>query len=125
MRQGSLSVLFALCLLTPTLQAQEPESQPAAEPAVALDQRRGDNPRQVADAAESLSEAVAMEKAQLVLLREENLRLKALLQQQTKPAFPLLNDQQQWFAVGGGVGVLSFLLGVLATRARRRRQWLN
>ena len=110
MRQGSLSVLFALCLLAPALQAQEPDSQPAPEPEAAPPQ-----------------DAVTREtSAQLIQLREENQRLKALLQQQqANAAAPLLNDQQQWFAVGGGVGVLGFLFGVLATRGRRRRQWLN
>ena len=48
-----------------------------------------------------------------------------LEQEQAKAQPQLLNDQQQWFAVGGGVGVLGFLLGVLTTRGRRRRQWLN
>lgn len=123
MRQGSLSVLFALCLLAPTLQAQEPEGPPVAEREAVVEQQLGNQ-----QAEEPLSEASAVEKAQLMLLREENQRLKTLLQQQqTKPApaSPLLNDQQQWFAVGGGVGVLGFLLGVLATRGRRRRQWLN
>ena len=66
------------------------------------------------------------ERAQLSHLRQENHRLRMQLQQgQPKLQPPLLNDQQQWFAVGGGVGVLGFLLGVLTTRGRRRRQWLN
>jgi len=37
----------------------------------------------------------------------------------------LLSEEQKWFAVGGSVGVASFLLGLLVTRGRRRRQWLN
>ena len=66
------------------------------------------------------------ERAQLAHLRKENHRLRMQLQQgQSTEQPPLLNDQQQWFAVGGGVGVLGFLLGVLTTRGRRRRQWLN
>jgi len=123
MRQGSLSVLFALCLLAPTLQAQEPESQPVAQREIEAEAEQHGGSQQVEASA---GEASAVEKAQVILLREENQRLKDLLQQQqTKLAFPLLNDEQQWFAVGGGVGVLGFLLGVLATRGRRRRQWLN
>ena len=132
MRQGSLSVLFALCLLAPTLQAQEPDSRSAPPVEAGLEQApREAAPRQAeAEAeAEAASTAVTIEQAQLHRLREENQRLKALLrQQQAAPApiaSPLLNEQQQWFAVGGGVGVLGFLLGVLATRGRRRRQWLN
>ncbi|MHB0849737.1 hypothetical protein [Stutzerimonas nitrititolerans] len=118
MRQGSLSVLFALCLLAPALQAQEPDSQPAPEPEATPQQRLEVAPPQDAVTRET--------SAQLIQLREENQRLKALLQQQqANAAAPLLNDQQQWFAVGGGVGVLGFLFGVLATRGRRRRQWLN
>lgn len=129
MRQGSLSVLFALCLISPTLQAQEPDSTPALPEETEL-QRPSEQLQPEAEAeAEAEGHAAALEQAQLLQLREENRRLKALLQQQqagpASAAAPLLNDQQQWFAVGGGVGVLGFLLGVLATRGRRRRQWLN
>ena len=131
MRQGSLSVLFALCLISPTLQAQEPDSPPALPEETEL-QRPSEQLQPEAEAeaeAEAEGHAAALEQAQLLQLREENRRLKALLQQQqagpASAAAPLLNDQQQWFAVGGGVGVLGFLLGVLATRGRRRRQWLN
>ena len=127
MRQGSLSVLFALCLISPTLQAQEPDSTPALPEETEL-QRPSEQLQPEAEA-EAEGHAAALEQAQLLQLREENRRLKALLQQQqagpASAAAPLLNDQQQWFAVGGGVGVLGFLLGVLATRGRRRRQWLN
>lgn len=126
MRQGSLSVLFALCLLAPALQAQEPDSQSALEPETAPQQRLEANPPQDAVLKAPAREVSVAEQVQLTQLREENQRLKALLQQQqANAAAPLLNDQQQWFAVGGGVGVLGFLFGVLATRGRRRRQWLN
>lgn len=47
MRQGSLSVLFALCLLAPALQAQEPDSQPAPEPEAAPQQRLEVAPRKM------------------------------------------------------------------------------
>lgn len=129
MRQGSLSVLFALCLISPTLQAQEPDSTPALPEETEL-QRPSEQLQPEAEAeAEAEGHAAALGQAQLLQLHEENRRLKALLQQQqagpASAAAPLLNDQQQWFAVGGGVGVLGFLLGVLATRGRRRRQWLN
>jgi len=75
---------------------------------------------------EDLSAADTAGQAQLARLRQENQRLRMQLEQEQIEAQPqLLNDQQQWFAVGGGVGVLGFLLGVLTTRGRRRRQWLN
>ena len=45
--------------------------------------------------------------------------------EQSKVLPALLNEQQQWFAVGGAAGVTSFLLGLLVTRGRRRRQWLT
>jgi hypothetical protein len=64
--------------------------------------------------------------ALLLRLREENRRLRLQLQTEQAKAMPvLLNDQQQWFAVGGAVGVVSFTLGLLVSRGRRRRQWLN
>nr|WP_303684168.1 hypothetical protein [Brevundimonas naejangsanensis] len=64
----------------------------------------------------------------LARLRQENQRLKLQLQaSQQAPAAPapLLGDDQQWFVTGAAVGVISFILGLLLTRGRRRREWLN
>jgi molecular chaperone DnaK (HSP70) len=67
-------------------------------------------------------------RASLARLRQENQRLKLQLQaSQQAPAAPapLLGDDQQWFVTGAAVGVISFILGLLLTRGRRRREWLN
>ncbi|WP_417775600.1 hypothetical protein [Stutzerimonas xanthomarina] len=129
MRQSSLSLLLVLGLATPSLQAEEAPIEPPAERQVELEHRLSENQQQREAIRENLDAAAsAAGQAQLLRLRQENQRLRLQLEQeqaQTQVQLPLLNDQQQWFAVGGGVGVLGFLLGVLTTRGRRRRQWLN
>jgi len=129
MRQGPLFLLLVLGLAAPLLQAEEAPIDPIAERQVELEHRLSDNQQQREAIKENLDAAAsAAGQAQLLRLRQENQRLRLQLEQeqaQTQLQPPLLNDQQQWFAVGGGVGVLGFLLGVLTTRGRRRRQWLN
>ena len=124
MRHATLSLLVALCLSAP-LHAQE-----AAPPAASTEQAAPATPVAEQPSNELAERRVADEReqanAQLTRLRQENQRLRAQLQEeQTRLPPALLNDQQQWFAVGGGVGVLGFLAGVLVSRGRRRRQWLN
>jgi hypothetical protein len=125
MRQRPLSLLLALTLLAPALQAEETSSVPtlpadeASEAAPVEAQQTATEPR-AARLASDTTEAL------LLRLREENRRLRMQLQAEQSKVLPaLLNEQQQWFAVGGAVGVTSFLLGLLVTRGRRRRQWLN
>lgn len=129
MRKGSLILLFATTLAASVLHAEElpPDAATTGQEA-ALQQRLQDNQerRQALNARIEEDRATAAERAQLAQLREENQRLRLQLQQeQAKPEPLWLGEDQQWFAVGGGVGVLGFLLGVLTTRGRRRRQWLN
>jgi len=127
MRQGSLSLLLALSLSAPLLHAEEGTADPLTERPAELEQPLTENERQREELNDRLGTAATdAERAQLTHLRQENRRLRMQLQQEQSTAQPqLLSDQQQWFAVGGGVGVLGFLLGVLTTRGRRRRQWLN
>jgi hypothetical protein len=126
MRQGSLSLLLALSLSTPLLHAEEGAADPLTEQAE-LEQPLLENERPREELNDSLGTAATdAEQTQLTQLSQENRRLRMQLQQEQSKAQPqLLSDQQQWFAVGGGVGVLGFLLGVLTARGRRRRQWLN
>jgi hypothetical protein len=126
MRQGSLFLLMTLSFAMP-VHAEEDTTDPAAERQTELEQRLSENGLQREHLNSRLDTAITdAERAQLAQLRRENQRLRMQLQQgQPKVQPQLLNDQQQWFAVGGGVGVLGFLLGVLTTRGRRRRQWLN
>ncbi|MCQ4294930.1 hypothetical protein NAU58_04995 [Pseudomonas stutzeri] len=125
MRQRPLSLLFALTLLAPALHAEEaaPEaSGPLAEPGDSLEfeQMEATPEPQAAGLGGDTAEAL------LLRLREENRRLRLQLQTEQAKSLPvLLNEQQQWFAVGGAVGVISFSLGLLVARGRRRRQWLN
>jgi len=128
MRQGSLSLLLVLCLASPLLHAQEETAVPAerqlepGQPSVVNEPQRAEPG--------SSDQALNADQMQLAQLRQENRRLRMQLHEeqakiQTQSQPQLLNEQQQWFAIGGGVGVLGFLLGVLSTRSRRRRQWLN
>ncbi len=128
MRQGPLFLLLFLNLATSLAQAEETITAPT-ERQTELESRLSDNQRQ-RETLKQLPDVAASPagQAQLAGLRQENQRLRMQLQQEQlkQQAQPqLLSDQQQWFAVGGGVGVLGFLLGVLTTRGRRRRQWLN
>ncbi|WP_217477184.1 hypothetical protein [Stutzerimonas stutzeri] len=127
MRQGSLFLMLVLSLALASAQANEESIAPPLEQQDELKQPLLEEEAQRDAPSGRLETAVTdAERAQLSHLRQENHRLRMQLQQgQPKVQPPLLNDQQQWFAVGGGVGVLGFLLGVLTTRGRRRRQWLN
>lgn len=128
MRHATLSLLVALCLST-SLQAQE-ATPPSAEPAMPIEQPAPAAPALEQPASEQAEQRAAAERdqanAQLTRLRQENQRLRTQLQdEQAKQPPALFTEQQQWFAIGGGVGVLGFLLGVLVSRGQRRRQWLN
>lgn len=125
MRQGQLSLLVILSIAMPFVHAEEGITVPVTEKTTEVMQPPPDSSLQQEKANADIA-IVNAERAQLAHLRKENHRLRMQLQQgQSTVQPPLLNDQQQWFAVGGGVGVLGFLLGVLTTRGRRRRQWLN
>lgn len=67
------------------------------------------------------------ESAQVTALRQDNQRLKLQLKAALAQQPPrLLNEQQQWFAVGGGVALLAFILGAVARgRRKSRRDWMN
>ena len=125
MRQRPLSLLLALALLAPALHAEEEAIEPPSEmtePAASIefDEVEVAVEPQPAGLSGDTTEAL------LLRLREDNRRLRLQLQTEQAKALPaLLNEQQQWFAVGGAVGVISFTLGLLVTRGRRRRQWLN
>ena len=129
MRQGLLCLPLVFMLASPLLQAQDAPIAQTADRQAELEDRLSENLHQ----RETLKgypdvTASAEGQAQLARLRQENRRLRLqleALQARTQSEPQLLNNDQQWFAVGGGVGVLGFLLGVLTTRGRRRRQWLN
>jgi len=125
MRQRPLSLLLALMLLAPALQAQEAAPDPSASAAEPGDSIEFE-PMEAAPEPQAAALGVDTAEALLLRLREENRRLRLQLQTEQAKVLPtVLNEQQQWFAVGGAVGVISFTLGVLVSRGRRRRQWLN
>ncbi|AGA86431.1 hypothetical protein [Stutzerimonas stutzeri] len=125
MRQRPLSLLFALTLLAPVLHAEEAAPEPYV-PAVESSEPIDFEEMEGAPEPQAATPGADTTQALLLRLREENRRLRLQLQTEQAKAIPvLLNDQQQWFAVGGAVGVVSFTLGLLVSRGRRRRQWLN
>jgi len=130
MRQGPLSLLLCLLLLTPIAQAEEstPLSLSAGSQITELQQRLQDSERQREALVKQLQNADnERESAQLTRLRQENQRLKLALKEAQASVSPrLLSDQQQWFVTGGGVALIAVLCGIFASGShRRRKQWLN
>jgi len=129
MRQGPLSLLLSLLLLSPLSHAEEtPLSLSAGSQITELQQRLKESERQ----RESLTQQLQnvdneRESAQLSRLRQENQRLKMMLKEaQATPTPRLLTEQQQWFVIGGAVALVAVLCGIFATGThRRRKQWLN
>ncbi|MDU9389094.1 translation initiation factor 2 [Pseudomonas japonica] len=130
MRQGPLSLLLCLLLLSPLAQAEEstPLSLSAGAQITELQQRLQDSERQREALAQQLQNADnERESAQLSRLRQENQRLKMALKEAQANVSPrLLSDQQQWFVTGGAVALVALLCGIFASGShRRRKQWLN
>lgn len=133
MRQGPLSMLLCLLLLTPLAKAAEasastPLSLSAGSQISELQQRLKESERQHEALKQQLKNVEnERESAQLTRLRQENQHLKQQLEQhQANPLPKLLTDQQQWFVIGAGVALLAVLCGIFASGShRRRRQWLN
>ncbi|AOE86447.1 hypothetical protein [Pseudomonas sp. TCU-HL1] len=150
MHVGQLPLLLTAALLCSLAQAEEPQ-QPApiavgeptvveapSVPAVAndalvaqvnqLQRRLAESERQRSELNTQLEAASGeRENAQLARLRQENQRLKLQLKEAHATQAPrLLSEQQAWFAVGGGVALLSLVTGLAARGGRRqRRQWIN
>jgi SH3 domain protein len=133
MRSGPLFLLLTLCLPT-FVQAEENPPQTLAE-ATSM-QRQVDELEQRLALSEQQREALSAqlqssinerETAQLQGLRQENQRLKLQLKKtQASTPQPLINEQQMWFAIGTGAGLLGVIIGALLRRGRRARsEWLN
>ncbi|QGW78762.1 translation initiation factor 2 [Pseudomonas alkylphenolica] len=134
MRQGPLSLLLCLLLLTPLAQAEAPGaastplSLSAGSQITELQQRLQESERLREALTQQLHNADSeRESAQLTRLRQENQRLKLTLKElQANAPQRLITDQQQWFVIGGAVALLAALCGIFASGGhRKRRQWLN
>ena len=134
MRPGPWSFLFALLLLPLDLHAEQTPSAPSAT--VTAEQAQIEALKQRLAISEQQREALGAElqasggerdSAQLQRLRQENQRLKLQLKKaQADAPQPLLDDRQQWFAVGTGAALLGVILGALLRGKRRsRREWIN
>nr|NLU59784.1 translation initiation factor 2 [Pseudomonas sp. BIGb0427] len=135
MRQGPLSLLLCLLLLTPLAQAEEPSgsstplSLSAGSQITELQQRLKESERLRETLVQQLHNADSeRESAQLTRLRQENQKLKLALKELQASAAPpkLITEQQQWFLIGGAVALFAALCGIFASGGhRKRRQWLN
>ncbi|MEN8638084.1 translation initiation factor 2 [Pseudomonas sichuanensis] len=130
MRQGPMSVLLCLLLLSPFAVAEQPLSLEAGARITELQQRLEESEKQRTLLTQQMqSQDGERESAQLSRLRQDNQRLKLAikeLQAGANPVQRLLTDQQQWFLIGSAVALLSVVCGILASGGhRRRRQWLN
>ena len=133
MRPGPLFLLLTLCLPVAAL-AEENPPQPLAE-ATSM-QAQVDELEQRLALSEEQREAVSAElqtntgereTVQLQRLRQENQRLKLQLKKvQASAPQPLVSEQQMWFAIGAGAGLLGVIIGAVLRRGRRSRsEWLN
>ncbi|MDR2308562.1 MAG: hypothetical protein LBE53_15400 [Paucimonas sp.] len=130
MRQGPMSLLLCLLLLSPFAMAEQPLSLEAGARITELQQRLEESEQQRNALAQQLqNQDNQRESAQLTRLRQDNQRLKlAIKELQAAASAPqrLITDQQQWFLIGSVVALLSVVCGILASGGhRRRRQWLN
>ncbi|MBX9762056.1 MAG: translation initiation factor 2 [Pseudomonadaceae bacterium] len=135
MRAAPLFLLLSLCT-APLAFAEEVPPQPLAEVTSMqaqideLEQRLAISEQQrEALGAELQSSASERENVQLqrLRLRQDNQRLKLELkkaQSSIAPAF--ISEQQMWFAIGAGAGLLGVIIGALLRRGRRSQsEWLN
>ncbi|PWU31045.1 translation initiation factor 2 (IF-2, GTPase) [Pseudomonas sp. RW407] len=126
-RRHLLPLLFCLSLPL-AAHGEEPTATPGATPAsddlAQLQQRLDESEKLRADLAAQLQGA---ESAVVGRLRQENQRLKLQLRElQAQQPPRLLSDEQTWFATGGAVALVAFVLGALSRgRRRRRREWIN
>ena len=134
-RRHLLPLLFCLSLPL-AAHGEEPATAPGAGPAPSatpapasddlaqLQQRLDESEKQRTDLATQLQGA---ESAVVGRLRQENQRLKLQLRElQAQQPPRLLSDEQTWFATGGAVALVAFVLGALSRgRRRRRREWIN
>jgi SH3 domain protein len=130
MRQGPMSLLLCLLLLSPFATAEQPLSLEAGARITDLQQRLEESEKQRDALTLQLQRQDSeRESAQLTRLRQDNQRLKlAVKELQVGASAPQqwLTEQQQWFLVGAVVALLSAVCGILASGGhRRRRQWLN
>lgn len=133
MRAAPLFLLLSLCT-APLAFAEEVPPQPLAEVTSMqaqideLEQRLAISEQQREALGAALqSSASERETVQLQRLRQDNQRLKLELkkaQSSTAPAF--ISEQQMWFAIGAGAGLLGVIIGALLRRGRRSQsEWLN
>jgi hypothetical protein len=134
MRPGPRSFLFTLLLLPFALHAEQ--TPPALSATATAEQAQIDALEQHLATSEQQREALGAElqasggnsdSALIQRLRQENQRLQLQLKKtQADAPEPLLDDRQQWFAVGAGAALLGVVLGgLLRGKRRSRREWIN
>jgi cell shape-determining protein MreC len=94
----------------------------------ALEQRLAESERMRSELASQRDNASSVQgNAQVSRLNQDNQRLKMQLKAaQARQPGQLFSEQQKWFAIGGGVALLAFLLGALARGgSQKRRAWMS
>jgi septal ring factor EnvC (AmiA/AmiB activator) len=134
MRAAPLFLLLSLFSTSAVFAEDEVPPQPLAQATSMqaqideLEQRLAISEQQrEALGAELQSSANERESAQVQRLRQENQRLKLEVKKaQSSAVPPLISEQQMWFAIGGGAGLLGVIIGALLRRGRRSHsEWLN
>jgi len=117
-RRHLLPLLFCLSLPLAALGEEPTTDGPGAMPAPTA---------APTPASDDLAQLQGAESAVVGRLRQENQRLKLQLRElQAQQPPRLLSDEQTWFATGGAVALVAFVLGALSRgRRRRRREWIN
>ncbi|VXC62303.1 conserved exported hypothetical protein [Pseudomonas sp. 8Z] len=128
MRSIPLSLVAALMLATSVVQAEETTELPAPPADITHLHEQIDGLQQRLEQSEQLRrEQEDSNTALQQRLRQENQRLRLQLkesQAQVQPGF--LSEEQTWFAIGGGVSLISMLFGALLRGQRKtRRDWIN
>lgn len=132
MRQGPLYLLLTALCASPFLHAEEAQplalnptsSSDGGVQVAALQQQLAESQRQLGEPQSASGERT---NAQISRLSQDNQRLKLQLKQAQAQQPPrLLNEQQMWYAIGGGSTLLAFVIGRLSAggRNKRRSEWV-
>lgn len=134
MRRASQALLAALLLISAATRA-EVSALPASPEVVSLqaqldqlEQRLAESERLRGELTRQPAAGVSeQDSPQLSRLKQDNQRLKLQLKMlQAQQPGPLLSEKQLWFALGGSLALLSFIVGFFARGARKqRRDWLS
>jgi SH3 domain protein len=134
MRRASPAIFAALLLISTVIRA-ELNILPASPEVITLQAQLDQLEQRLAESERLRSELnsqpaaalIEQDSPQLSRLKQDNQRLKLQLKTlQAQQPGPLLSEKQLWFAVGGSLALLSFILGFVARSSRKKhRDWIS